>query len=696
LRIFSLLGRLNISQRIALCANGSSSMKFNSDKVFPHQTLSHTPKHEPQFFVEIENSKGEKEKVADPKATRALVALMNQHAVIGGAAAHWGGPAAFAEINSALHAIMFKKSLKSDRQWFDRYHFVNDAGHAENGLYALRANYQFDDMTLDELSSFRSIKGRLTGHGEAHINPGQILISNGPLGSGAAQAQGLAMADKLLGNDRTTICTISDGACMEGEAKECFASLPGLAQKGKLNPFLMVVSYNDTKLSGRISEDSFSLRPSLDSLETLGWDVQFCEEGHDLQKVYNLLDSTLEKLEGSESKRPVCLVFKTVKGYGIKKTMESKSGGHGYPLKAYDSALPEFISEIYEGQAPSYFVEQAQKILQSKPESKNSSSSTVVKEKVQVGISKACNEMLKMGYPLYSLSSDLAGSTGIANFQKTNPENFYDLGIAESNMVGSAIGFSKAGLIPLVDTFAQFGITKGNLPLIMAGLSQGPVIALFSHIGFQDAADGASHQATTYFAATCAIPETKIISCSCSDEAYHLMKQAVEYQSQTKEKGGVPESVIFFFGRENHPQSYVPQATYKWGKTQEVKTGSDALLVTTGPMVNHALAAAEILEKEGIHLTVINNAFINRPDVKAIAKSLAANKNKLITLEDHQIDGGMGSFLASKLLTANSQFSFLPLGITGGFGQSAYQAEELYQRHSMDAAGIVNKVKSFL
>jgi hypothetical protein len=96
-------------------------------------------------------------------------------------------------------------------------------------------------------------------------------------------------------------------------------------------------------------------------------------------------------------------------------------------------------------------------------------------------------------------------------------------------------------------------VTKGNLPLTMAALSQAPVIAIFSHVGFQDAADGASHEATTYFAATSAIPHTVVIACSCSDEAEALMHQAIKRIAHARERGGDGESVIFFVGRENYP-----------------------------------------------------------------------------------------------------------------------------------------------
>src|SRR5690242_21814062 len=113
-------------------------------------------------------------------------------------------------------------------------------------------------------------------------------------------------------------------------------------------------------------------------------------------------------------------------------------------------------------------------------------------------------------------------------FQKTFPDRFVEVGIAEANMVCTGAGFENPGFIQVVDTFGQFGITKGNLPLTMAALSQAPVIAVFSHVGFQDAADGASHQGLTYFAATSPIPHTIVIAPSCADEAEALMYQAIE------------------------------------------------------------------------------------------------------------------------------------------------------------------------
>src|SRR5207249_3492722 len=219
--------------------------------------LAGTPVRPPKFSVTVKSAKGEAVLLGDPRATRALVALMDVHAVNGGAACHWGGPAAFAEIMSAIHGLMF--SVR-DRPWHEAFNFVNDAGHTENGIYALRANYGFDGLTFEDLKPFRSIKSKLTGHGESHLNPQGVLLSNGPLGSALPQAQGLAVADKIAKRTRVTICTVSDGAAMEGEAKEAFAAIPGLAAKARVNPYVLVISDNDTKLSGRITKDAFSMQ----------------------------------------------------------------------------------------------------------------------------------------------------------------------------------------------------------------------------------------------------------------------------------------------------------------------------------------------------------------------------------------------------------------------------------------------------
>ncbi len=655
-------------------------------KPLPIKTrLAPTPTGALKHAVTVKNAAGQSVTLGDPRATRALVALMDVHAVNGGAACHWGGPAAFAEVNAAIHGLMF---ATHGRQWHEAFNYVNDAGHAENGIYALRANYGFDGMTFEDLKGFRSIESKLTGHGESHLNPEGVLLSNGPLSSAVPQAQGLALGDKLAGRDRTTMCVVSDGASMEGEAKEAFAAIPGLSAKGLMNPFVLVLSDNDTKLSGRITKDAFSMQPTFEAMDDLGWDVRKIANGHDLQAVFLALEKAVGDAKSNPAK-PVCLWLKTIKGYGVKSTMENAAGGHGFPL-GNGEKIVDFVNEIYGGTVPQDLAAWAQALRadwEKEDAKKKAKAATapaapaVKKNKVQAGLAEGAIRAAREGYPVFSVSSDVQGSTGISTFQKAIGR-FVEVGIAEANMVSTGAGLSKAGFVSIVDTFGQFGVTKGNLPLTMAALSQAPVIAIFSHIGFQDAADGASHQATTYLAAVSAIPHTVVIAPSCASEAEALMYEAIKRQAEDRKAGKDGESYIFFVGRENYPVTWLEGATYPWGKAQVTQKGPDVVLVGCGTLFSKAVEAGKLLAEKGVKATVINNPFVNRVDLDTIGAAVE-KCGKMVTIEDHQLVCGMGAQVSHALSTAGIPHSMASLGIRDEFGQSAYVAEHLYVKHGM-------------
>ena len=658
------------------------------------------PTQKPIFSVNLKDSKGIDLPVADPRATRALLACMNMSATLGGAASHWGGPSAFAEIMSALHALVFHQAKKENKDWSELFHIINDAGHCENGLYALKANYGLAGLNLEDLKQFRSLKSHLTGHGEAHLFPEGVYLSNGPLGSTSAQAQGLAMADKLLNQQRTTILTLSDGACMEGETKEALNAIPGFAKKDKLNPFLLLISYNNTKLTGRIDEDSFCLKPFLNSLSVLGWDSSFISEGHNLSTVFNSLETALEKLKKNPSK-PVALIFETCKGFGVKKTEKEASGGHGFPLKKTEELL-SFVQEIYNNKdIPEKILNWIQEIEDKKvqPKAPPSYFKSIPFEKTQAGVSKALIEKKEQGLPIVSISSDLYGSTGLAGFRKKFPKDSFDVGVAESNMISSAVGFSKKGFIPIVDTFSQFAVTKGNLPLIMSSLSQAPLIGIFSHAGLQDAADGASHQALSYLAQTCSLTHTKVYVLSCSEEAYHLLSQALKKFQQDKQNNKIPMSYIFFLGRETFPKT-LGADSYSLDKAQvllnESKKPKPVLIVSCGPLTTEALIAGKKLAEQGRGSIVINASCVNDPDTKTLSQWLKVCEGRLLTVEDHQAKGGLASqVLLSLKKEGNNISQFKSLAVQGEIGRSAYTALDLYKKFSLDQDSITKAVLSF-
>ena len=660
----------------------------------PPPPLAGTPGGRPAFSVETADGAGGTDVLADPRAVRSLVLLMNQHAVQGGAAAHWGGPAGFVEIMASLHGIMFRGAPGgAPGEWHERWNFVNDAGHCENGIYALRALYGFGGLSFADLRGFRSIDSRLTGHGEAHLYPEGVYVSNGPLGSGIGQAQGLAFADRVLGNRRPTVCAVTDGACMEGEAKECLASIPGLARKGRVNPFLLLVSFNDAKLSGRIGADSFTMEETFRALEPLGWDVAWVEAGNDLDRVHPALHRAAAGLAEAGG-RPRAVVFRTVKGAGVRSAEEAPDGGHGHPFKAGDPGLADALAGLWDGDVPGVFADWARELVPgapsggapARPPPRARAAGGAAMEKTRDGISRALLRAGRAGLPVVSLSSDLHGSTGAGAFHREFPGRSLDLGVAESNMVSMGAGASKQGLVAVVDTFSQFGATKGNLPLLMSALSKAPVIGLFSHAGFQAAADGASHQATTYIALTASIPSTVLVVCGCAREAEAYLDQALGRLAART--GGDADSVLFFYGRESQPAHYGKGPPFEWGRPQLLAEGGDGMIVACGPLVAEAMRARDLLAEDGFSAAVVNHPFVNRVDADFFGDLLAAGGRgggRLVTMEDHQATGGMGSILVSELAQAGLRPAVRILGVRGAIGRSAYLSDHLHRAHGLDA-----------
>lgn len=657
----------------------------------------------PQFASTIQLAQGRKTEAVDPKATRALVALMDMYAVLGGAASHYGGPAALAELMSALHAVVFDQAEAQKKNWFDIAHIVNDAGHCENGLYALKANYEMAGLKLNDLKKFRSIESGLTGHGEVHLFEKGVYLSNGPLGSAFPQSQGLALADRLAGHtERATICVLSDGAAMEGEAKEAMAAIPGLAKRNLLSPYLLIISDNNTKLSGRIDQDAFAMAPTFSALETLGWKLIKLENGNDLQACATTLESALQTAMQNPT-QPVAVWAKTVKGIGTKKTADSASGGHGFPCKS-PTELPEFLREIYSPEpVPALFGQWIEELIGIEKQIK-AHATPDTGEKIQIGISKAMVNAFKKSLPVISVTSDLPGSTGVAGFRKEFPQASFDVGVAESNMVSVAAGLSKQGYIPVVDTFAQFGVTKGALPLTMAMLSEAPIIGVFSHTGFQDAADGASHQALSYMAMLATIPGVDLYSLSTSEEAEHLMTQVIEKFAADRQAGRKPHSSIFFLGRENFPKTFkteLNKISYVLNQSQVVLDHSvskdrNVVLMATGSLIGEAMKAAEKLKTQNIGSIVINQNGLNHLDVPHLSSVLAQAAGRVVTIEDHQVKLGFGSFVAHQLSLANVPFKIKSLGVHEKFGQSAYNAIDLYRMHGIDSDAIAKAAQELL
>ncbi|MNL30679.1 1-deoxy-D-xylulose-5-phosphate synthase [compost metagenome] len=190
------------------------------------------------------------------------------------------------------------------------------------------------------------------------------------------------------------------------------------------------------------------------------------------------------------------------------------------------------------------------------------------------------------------------------------------------------------------------------------------------------------------------IPHVNVYSLSCSEEADALVTAAIENFAKDRKAGKVPNTSIFFLGRENFPKTYVAGATYNLDKAQILKDTTagktkSVVIATTGSLVPQALEAATALEAKGMGAIVVNAANLNHVDVATFKTALAKTEGRMVTVEDHQLIGGFGQILCHALLQAKVEFKVKSLGVHGEFGQSAYTALDLYKKHKIDAGAII-------
>ena len=180
---------------------------------------------------------------------------------------------------------------------------------------------------------------------------------------------------------------------------------------------------------------------------------------------------------------------------------------------------------------------------------------------------------------------------------------------------------------------------------------------------------------------------------SCSEEAEALVGQAIDEFAAARRIGHAPPSYIFFLGRENFPPRYAQGVKYELGRAQVLHDNSKGFLksmtlVSAGALVEQCLKAAHLLADAKIGTVVINASSINHPDVETVGDALKQTGGHLITVEDHEAIGGMGSLLLQALANEGVSVKARTLGVDNEFGQSAYAALDLYRKHGLDSESI--------
>ena len=293
-------------------------------------------------------------------------------------------------------------------------------------------------------------------------------------------------------------------------------------------------------------------------------------------------------------------------------------------------------------------------------------------------------ELGKSNKNIVVLDADLSGSTKTKGFSKAFPERFFNMGISEQDMIGTAGGLSLTGKVPFASTFAVFETGRAweqiRQTLCYSHLN---VKLAATHSGITVGEDGASHQSLEDIALMRVLPGMTVIVPADGFETKQAIDAAAEFEGP----------VYIRLGRSKVPAVMPKDYKFQIGKAYTYSLGKDATIVAAGIMVSAALEAKEILSKEGIDAGVINMSTIKPLDCGALLA--AADKSKLIlTAEEHSIIGGLGSAVA-EFLSENHPVKVVKIGMRDTFGCSG-PPKELLQLYGLTAANMAETIKESL
>ncbi len=282
------------------------------------------------------------------------------------------------------------------------------------------------------------------------------------------------------------------------------------------------------------------------------------------------------------------------------------------------------------------------------------------------------------------LDADLSKSTKTNDFKKVYPERFFNLGIAEQNLLGTAAGFAAAGKIPFASSFAVFAVGRAydQIRNSIAYPNLNVKIAA-THAGLTVGEDGGSHQMLEDIALMRAVPNMTVIVPADGVETKQVVMAAAEHQGP----------VYIRLGRPKVPVLLGDDYKFEIGKGVVLKEGTDVTLIGTGIMVSKAMEAAELLAADGISAAVVNISTI-KPLDNTLITEMAQKTGAVVTAEEHNIYGGLGSAVA-EVLVENCPVPMARVGVEDKFGESGLP-DELLEKYGLTAANIAAKAKAVI
>ncbi len=591
-------------------------------------------------------------------------------------------------------------------------------GHAIPVIYA--AWKQFGVISDEELMSLRKFTSPLEGHPTPTFAYNEA--ATGSLGQGLSIGLGMALAARLDKLDFTTYVLMGDGEIAEGSIWEAAE----LAAFYKVDNLIGFVDCNRLGQSGPTLHEH-QVQNYVNKFQAFGWKT-LSIDGHDISQIVDAIN-----VAKSTKNQPTMIIAKTVKGYGLE-GIENEANWHGKPLtqEAAEKAISQLkmtFNRLLPKPGASVYAKATTDGSTSSPRARllNPAHPECFAKLAEQNVSKDCpacppgvatssgawvpadllqdpnkkyfekNALLSTrkayGYALQSLGqdnpdivaldADVSNSTFSDIFAKTFPERFIQCFIAEQNMIGVCAGLQSRGKIPFAATFAAF-LTRAFDQLRMAGIGRNALRVCGSHCGVSIGQDGPSQMGLEDIAMFNTIPNSIILYPSDAVCTYKLMNLCATYN----------DGISYLrTTRADTPVIYDLDEKFEIGKCKVLRQSEKDVccLVAAGITLHEALKAYEQLKSQGISVAVIDLYSVKPMDIQTILKVAQKSGNKIISVEDHYINGGIGQMLAAQII--NSGIKQKMLGVTKISRSGTPQ--ELMHDAGIDADSIIRAVKEF-
>lgn len=579
-------------------------------------------------------------------------------------------------------AVLFFHIMRFDPDQFDAPNndrFILSKGHASALLYAVWK--ELGKLSDEDLLTYRKFDSVLEGHPTFRFP--YTEAATGSLGIGLSIGVGEALAARLDNRSYKTYVLLGDAESAEGSVWEAVE----LAAHYKLNNLIAIIDMNRLGQSDETMVRDHAQQMAA-RFTAFGWHA-VTVNGHDIKAILDIF----AKINGMHE-MPIVIIARTKKGYGLA-SVQGKLGFHGKPFVGEQATvmLAELAQKFPDAAAynndhaperilPRDNVKQAVDVARELyPESPYKKGDKVATRKAY-GVALAA--LGDVDESVVSLDADVKNSTYAEIFEAKHPSRFFQCFIAEQNMVSMGVGFDRRGKTPFISTFACF-FSRAHDQIRMAAIGQANLRLVGSHVGVSIGEDGPSQMGLEDISMMRCMPKSVVLYPSDGVSTYKLVKEMAEYT----------EGVSYMrTTRSDTPILYDDSEQFPIGGCKILRqTAQDkTCIIAAGITLFEALKAQEELLKEGISCSVIDLYSIKPLDAETVISVARASGNKIITVEDHYHQGGLGEAVAAAVINTGIQLHSLAVSELPRSGKPA----ELLAWAGIDAQGIMKAVNKII